>query len=83
MTIVSHAATPAGFTLVLGLWAVVAAATVAVTWVRQSRARIATHKPSLSGNGAASRDPDCRRSSPWMPAVQLTNNEQRQEAEES
>jgi hypothetical protein len=57
-------------TLVLGLWAVIAAPTVAIAWRRQSRAQPAGVQRTPGANGSA---PDARRSSRALSATSRTH----------
>jgi hypothetical protein len=64
-----HSSSMTQSTLVLGLWAVIAAATVAIAWRRQSRARLAGVQRTPGANGSA---PDARRSSRALSATDPT-----------
>jgi hypothetical protein len=76
-----HNAGIAQATVVLGLWAAIAAATVAVAWLRPSRAHQAGAQGIGGTNEAAS---NSRRSSRALPAEDLTpTHEARQEAVKS
>jgi hypothetical protein len=64
-----HSSSMTQSTLVLGLWAVIAAATVAIAWRRQSRAQPAGVQRTPGANGSA---PDARRSSRALSATDPT-----------